>query len=87
MEDPRCCGTGWQKLPGALKHISVGETTCWGVNSADNIFYMNNLTNNKGEIKFDWVKVDGGLKQISVSPGNIQWRSINRRRVNRYAFW
>ena len=74
MEDPKSVGTGWQHLPGSLKYISSGKII-WGVNSVDEIYYMQHINNNNGTLTFKWVHlmlngaVDGKLKQISASSG------------------
>ncbi|KAI4881871.1 hypothetical protein NFI96_029580 [Prochilodus magdalenae] len=33
-------GAAWVNIPGKLKYYSCGPYSCWGVNSADNIFIM-----------------------------------------------
>ena len=59
-------------LPGKLKQISVGTTSIWGVNSADMIYEMQNISFDlQGNISFKWQNISGRLKYLSVHKGII----------------
>ena len=47
--------TGWEKIPGSLKDISVGKNSVWGTNLYDDIF--------KRVRGGDWQHVHGKLKK------------------------
>ena len=34
----------WKHIGGKLKHVSVGSSGVWGVNSGDNIYYRKGVT-------------------------------------------
>ena len=54
-------GNSWQKVSGALKHVSSGASGVWGVNSANNIYFRNGVapTNPAGS---SWKNVPGKNK-------------------------
>ncbi|KAG8433822.1 hypothetical protein GDO86_012263 [Hymenochirus boettgeri] len=55
----------WIKLDGALKYYSCGPLGCWGVNSANQIFYRYSVT--QTVVRCDqWKQVDGKLVMIEV---------------------
>ena len=60
----------WQRISGALKHVSAGEAGVWGVNRYDNIYYRNSVTDsNPGGTS--WRQIPGKLKQIDSGPTGI----------------
>lgn len=63
-ENPGSTGTGWTKLPGSLKHITVGRDAIWGCNRWNN-FYT--ATVNKVRCTNpQWIKLSGKVKQVSA---------------------
>ncbi|XP_062382992.1 fish-egg lectin-like, partial [Sardina pilchardus] len=75
--------SSWARIPGRLKHISVGPAGLWGVNRYRRIFKWGSRS---------WKRVKGGLKQIDaggdgfVSGANrldIPWCGVTKsNRVN-----
>ncbi|KAG9262881.1 fish-egg lectin-like, partial [Astyanax mexicanus] len=59
-------GVGWKTLPGKLKYYSCGPYSCWGVNSADNIFIMKveQVYCSRDAL---WEHIPGALSMIEVS--------------------
>ncbi|MGH0153699.1 UNVERIFIED_CONTAM: hypothetical protein FKN15_027376 [Acipenser sinensis] len=57
----------WNLLPGALKYYSCGPYSCWGVNSADQIFVMKGVTPDACMGSKAWQQVPGALSMIEVS--------------------
>ncbi|XP_019615747.1 PREDICTED: uncharacterized protein LOC109463383 isoform X2 [Branchiostoma belcheri] len=75
--DGRTCistnaGTGWQRVSGGLKFVSVGRSGVWGVNRNDQIYYRTGTYRDEASAGSGWVRIDGALKQIS-SGDNIVW--------------
>ncbi|KAL5254989.1 hypothetical protein ACHWQZ_G014437 [Mnemiopsis leidyi] len=58
-------GEVWEEYPGRLSDISVGGNEIWGVNSASQIW--------KRTASTSWVRIPGGLKQVSVSDKDHVW--------------
>uniref|UniRef100_A0A3B1KAV3 Fish-egg lectin-like n=1 Tax=Astyanax mexicanus TaxID=7994 RepID=A0A3B1KAV3_ASTMX len=56
----------WINIQGKLKYYSCGSYSCWGVNSADNIYIMKvqSLTDPFFSL---WEQIDGALSMIEVS--------------------
>ncbi|KAL0979013.1 hypothetical protein UPYG_G00179310 [Umbra pygmaea] len=50
-------GSKWSRLPGSLKHITVGPAGTWGVNKEDAIYKY---------VAGDWVLAEGRLKQVDA---------------------
>uniref|UniRef100_A0A8C7PLX4 Uncharacterized protein n=1 Tax=Oncorhynchus mykiss TaxID=8022 RepID=A0A8C7PLX4_ONCMY len=50
-------GNEWIRLPGSLKHITVGPAGIWGVNKADSIYKY---------VAGNWVQAAGSLKQLDA---------------------
>ncbi|XP_038833958.1 fish-egg lectin-like [Salvelinus namaycush] len=50
-------GDTWIRLPGSLKHITVGPAGIWGVNKADSIYKY---------VAGNWVQAAGLLKQLDA---------------------
>lgn len=61
---------GWQKIPGSLKHVSVGKAGVWGVNSNDDIYYRVGVTESNPSGS-SWLHISGKLKQIDSGPSGI----------------
>ncbi|MGH0153698.1 UNVERIFIED_CONTAM: hypothetical protein FKN15_027375 [Acipenser sinensis] len=57
----------WNLLFGALKYYSCGPNSCWGVNSADQIFVMKGVTPDACMGSKAWEQVPGALSMIEVS--------------------
>ncbi|XP_041091213.1 fish-egg lectin-like [Polyodon spathula] len=57
----------WNQLPGALKYYSCGPQSCWGVNSADQIYVMKGVTPDACMGSKAWQQVPGALSMIEVS--------------------
>jgi len=55
----------WRQIPGGLKQVSVSGNNVCGVNSADDIYCKDNLTDG------NWRKVPGKLKQVSVHGNGV----------------
>ncbi|KAL6482532.1 hypothetical protein MHYP_G00106120 [Metynnis hypsauchen] len=60
-------GSSWKHIPGKLKYYSCGPYSCWGVNSADNIFIMKGVTSTSCGGSLNWQQIAGGLSVIEVS--------------------
>ncbi|XP_022530102.2 fish-egg lectin-like [Astyanax mexicanus] len=67
MYDDIFCGVGWKTLPGKLKYYSCGPYSCWGVNSADQIFIMKDVTSSACGGSLNWEHIPGALSMIEVS--------------------
>uniref|UniRef100_A0A8D0GD08 Fish-egg lectin n=1 Tax=Sphenodon punctatus TaxID=8508 RepID=A0A8D0GD08_SPHPU len=50
-------GDSWVRLPGSLKHVTVGPAGVWGVNSNNNIYKL---------VSGRWQLISGTLKQIDA---------------------
>ncbi|XP_064795413.1 fish-egg lectin-like [Oncorhynchus masou masou] len=50
-------GDKWIRLPGSLKHITVGPAGIWGINKADSIYKY---------VAGNWVQAAGSLKQVDA---------------------
>uniref|UniRef100_A0A8C7PIU5 Fish-egg lectin n=1 Tax=Oncorhynchus mykiss TaxID=8022 RepID=A0A8C7PIU5_ONCMY len=50
-------GDEWIRLPGSLKHITVGPAGIWGINKADSIYKY---------VAGNWVQAAGLLKQLDA---------------------
>ena len=59
-----------EKIPGHLKHVSVGEAGVWGVNDGDEIYYRDGVTATAPSGN-SWRKISGKLKQIDSGPNQI----------------
>ncbi|XP_077163910.1 fish-egg lectin-like [Paroedura picta] len=55
----------WTHIPGKLKYYSCGLLSCWGVNSADDIYYRHGITPDSCAGS-TWEKVPGKLSMIEV---------------------
>ncbi|XP_064795415.1 fish-egg lectin-like [Oncorhynchus masou masou] len=55
-------GDKWIRLPGSLKHITVGPAGIWGVNKADSIYKY---------VAGNWMQAAGLLKQVDA--GGVQF--------------
>ncbi|XP_072513460.1 fish-egg lectin-like [Salminus brasiliensis] len=64
---PKGQGGSWTNIPGKLKYYSCGPYSCWGVNSADNIFIMKGVTPTACAGSLSWELISGGLSMIEVS--------------------
>ncbi len=62
--------SGWRQIPGALKHVSVGEAGVWGVNKYDNIYFRIGVTE-RNPFGKSWKHIPGKLKQIDSGPSGI----------------
>ncbi|KAI4884531.1 hypothetical protein NFI96_010978 [Prochilodus magdalenae] len=60
-------GYPWKNIPGKLKYYSCGPYSCWGVNSADNIYIMKGVTSTACGGSLNWEQIPGGLSMIEVS--------------------
>ncbi|XP_036413469.1 fish-egg lectin-like [Colossoma macropomum] len=60
-------GSSWTNIPGKLKYYSCGPYSCWGVNSADNIYIMKGVTPTTCAGSLNWQQIPGGLSVIEVS--------------------
>ena len=59
-------GTGWEQIPGGLKHVSPGDAdTVWGVNAADIIYRKLGSKN--------WENIPGKLNQINTAADGTVW--------------
>uniref|UniRef100_A0A3B4EAJ6 Fish-egg lectin-like n=1 Tax=Pygocentrus nattereri TaxID=42514 RepID=A0A3B4EAJ6_PYGNA len=70
MNDDIFCLTGgssWINIPGKLKYYSCGPYSCWGVNGADNIYIMKDVTPTTCAGSLNWEQISGGLSMIEVS--------------------
>ena len=68
---PSPAGTGWKKVDGRLKHVSVSNKGhVWGVSAVDNIFIREG-TNNSNPGGTNWKQIPGKLKQISVGKSGV----------------
>ncbi|XP_041081858.1 fish-egg lectin-like [Polyodon spathula] len=57
----------WNLLPGALKYYSCGPYSCWGVNSANQIYLKNGVTPDACVGNTAWQQIPGALSMIEVS--------------------
>ncbi|XP_072513489.1 fish-egg lectin-like [Salminus brasiliensis] len=64
---PKGQGGSWTNIPGKLKYYSCGPYSCWGVNSADNIFIMKGVTSTACAGSLSWEQVSGSLSMVEVS--------------------
>ncbi|PVD26560.1 hypothetical protein C0Q70_14237 [Pomacea canaliculata] len=71
-EAPMEKGTKWTLVPGLLKQLDVGTDIVVGVNHKDEIFYRKNITG-EHPTGSDWVKLNGHLKHVTVSPHGAIW--------------
>ncbi|XP_073458094.1 fish-egg lectin-like [Aquarana catesbeiana] len=55
----------WTQLDGALKYYSCGPLGCWGVNSADNIYFRYNVSPTACQ-GTQWQQIEGALEMIEV---------------------
>ncbi|XP_073458097.1 fish-egg lectin-like [Aquarana catesbeiana] len=55
----------WTQLEGALKYYSCGPLGCWGVNSADNIYFRYNVSPTACQ-GTKWQLIEGALEMIEV---------------------
>ncbi|XP_041427584.1 fish-egg lectin [Xenopus laevis] len=53
------------QIDGKLKHYACGPFGCWGVNSANEIYYRNQVTPNACH-GTSWTRVDGSLIMVEV---------------------
>ncbi|KAL7851821.1 hypothetical protein SRHO_G00176060 [Serrasalmus rhombeus] len=60
-------GSSWINIPGKLKYYSCGPYSCWGVNAADNIYIMKDVTPTTCAGSLKWEQIPGGLSMIEVS--------------------
>ncbi|XP_072513105.1 fish-egg lectin-like [Salminus brasiliensis] len=60
-------GATWISLPGKLKYYSCGPYSCWGVNSADNIYIMKEVTQTSCGGSLKWEQIPGSLSMVEVS--------------------
>uniref|UniRef100_A0A8C4TJ83 Fish-egg lectin-like n=1 Tax=Erpetoichthys calabaricus TaxID=27687 RepID=A0A8C4TJ83_ERPCA len=58
--------TQWENLPGGLTYYSCGPIGCWGVNSANQIFLMNNVIPTSCMGNQQWQNIQGSLAMIEV---------------------
>ncbi|XP_069041535.1 fish-egg lectin-like [Lepisosteus oculatus] len=56
----------WQLLPGALKYYSCGPNGCWGVNAADQIWLMKEVTPKACMGSQSWQLIPGALSMVEV---------------------
>ncbi|XP_046861569.1 lectin L6-like [Xenia sp. Carnegie-2017] len=56
-------GSGWTRVGGALKHVSVGNGGVWGVNKHDNIYFREGVTFSS-PVGTSWTQISGSLKRI-----------------------
>ena len=61
----------WEKIPGGLKQIEVGQLGVFGVNRNDAIYYRVGTNNNPSSSGSSWQRLPGGLKHISVGDSSI----------------
>ncbi|CAB4025803.1 Hypothetical predicted protein, partial [Paramuricea clavata] len=61
---------GWQRIAGALTHVSAGEAGIWGVNGYEHIYYRIGVTENNPS-GTSWKLIPGKLKQIDSGPSGI----------------
>ncbi|XP_028395858.1 uncharacterized protein LOC114519877 [Dendronephthya gigantea] len=61
----------WQRIPGLLNHVSVGEAGVWGVNKDNHIFYRKDYESVENSAGVGWVRASGLLKQIDSGPRGI----------------
>ncbi|KAI4884532.1 hypothetical protein NFI96_010979 [Prochilodus magdalenae] len=59
--------SSWTQLPGRLRYYSCGPYSCWGVNSADHIFIMKEVTPTACVGSLNWEQISGALSMIEVS--------------------
>nr|BAL43194.1 repellent [Solaster dawsoni] len=65
--------TSWSQISGRLKHVSVGVSGVWGVNSNDNIYYRgDSYGEEESNTCAAWVQTEGALKQLDVGK-NVVW--------------
>ncbi|KAJ1139617.1 hypothetical protein NDU88_005984 [Pleurodeles waltl] len=61
----------WNNIAGKLKYYSCNTNSCWGVNSADDIFYRFSVTPSSCSGS-RWQQVEGKLAMIEVgSDGSV----------------
>ncbi|KAL7851820.1 hypothetical protein SRHO_G00176050 [Serrasalmus rhombeus] len=60
-------GSSWINIPGKLKYYSCGPYSCWGVNAANNIYIMKDVTPTTCAGSLKWQQIPGGLSMIEVS--------------------
>ncbi|KAL7845092.1 hypothetical protein AOLI_G00232840 [Acnodon oligacanthus] len=60
-------GSSWKQITGKLKYQSCGPYSCWGVNSAGNIYIMKDVTPTACGGSSNWQKISGELSMIEVS--------------------
>ncbi|XP_078500224.1 fish-egg lectin-like [Lissotriton helveticus] len=61
----------WSHIDGKLKYYSCGPLGCWGVNSADDIYYRSSVTPSSCSGS-SWQQVEGKLSMIEVgSDGSV----------------
>ena len=72
-------GTSWQRIPGKLSEISVGDAGVWGVNRGGAIYYRTGTGKNNGNKKRGsaWKRVSGSLKTISSGKGFVYGTNRN----------
>ncbi|XP_077312794.1 fish-egg lectin-like [Lithobates pipiens] len=61
----RSSTVSWTPLEGALKYYSCGPLGCWGVNSADNIYFRYNVSPTACQ-GAKWQQIEGALRMIEV---------------------
>ena len=59
-------GTGWVRVPGALKYVSCGVYGCWGVNRANQIWFRYGVNPNRCAGQ-RWQYISGSLSQLEVT--------------------
>ena len=59
-------GTDWKHVGGALKYVSCGIYGCWGVNSANQIWFRHGVTPHNCAGINHWVQISGALVQLEV---------------------
>ncbi|XP_073458086.1 fish-egg lectin-like [Aquarana catesbeiana] len=61
----RSSAVSWTPLDGGLKYYSCGALGCWGVNSADNIYFRHNVNPTACQ-GTQWQQIEGALEMIEV---------------------
>lgn len=58
-------GKEWVKIDGSLTHVSCGRSGCWGVDSAEHVYYIDGVFT-RSCLAAGLVAVDGRMKQVDV---------------------
>jgi hypothetical protein len=62
-------GTGWDRIPGYLSQVSVGQDGMWGITGWGGIFYRPSVADDGTP----WERMPGYLAHVAAGPGERAW--------------